>query len=330
MEQCCTLIPITLTVVSIICLFTVQLKDNRHILTIAQVIGVISAVLMLFLSSQAIPQYIKIRFYVTSKHSNVHLFGLLSILCFMLHPLIGIFGWTDWIGITITKSSCEGVYFSALICYTFGKIFMYWVFAFRVKHFLLRFPSLQILPLIFWLYIGFSCLVTLALNISWMYDVRSGVKPHPDDNTSSNSFHHCYPMDAVTVSDNNISIAIFVFDVFFQLGALLVYLCKWHQIHNSQHEQPDTLPDQQSFQQPMTDSNDITEKVVKQLYCWVITMCTVAMVSTAIFTAGICFIQREIGFFSSADSLVNAWCIFLLKFEFFDWSCKNNVEYTTI
>eukprot|EP01084_Bolivina_argentea_P103795 185893_1 len=318
-------IPISVVITSITFVFTITFKDNReHILLPAQVIGVISASIMIFLCSQALPQLFVNRTYI-------HFFAFLSIFCFMLHPTIGIWGWTNWIhGIGVTTFSCRLTYFTALGSYNLGKTFMYWVFALRIRDILSMFQRLQI-PCLFWSYIALSFIVPTVVWSYWMYDVRSDVKPHGN----GTSFHHCYPMRSVTANDNVLSIFQFVVDGIFSFGALLIYLWKWHQIYNYEERQQHLIdnPEKQTgFSK--SDIQETMKPILKRLknaeYCSVITLCSIAMISTFIFTSGIFWFKREIGFFLSADSLVNAWCIFLLKFEFFEWSCKHNVEYGTI
>eukprot|EP01084_Bolivina_argentea_P103794 185891_1 len=111
-------IPISVVITSITFVFTITFKDNReHILLPAQVIGVISASIMIFLCSQALPQLFVNRTYI-------HFFAFLSIFCFMLHPTI--WRWTNWVhGLDVT-------YFAAWWSYNLGKTFMYWLCALTI------------------------------------------------------------------------------------------------------------------------------------------------------------------------------------------------------
>eukprot|EP01084_Bolivina_argentea_P311081 538423_1 len=334
-----SLLTTILIVVTSIILSIKENNNHQKIIKDAQWINIVSIILLIIIAVQTPTQCCPKRPVPhTGKccnkreyKSNIHTFGTLSIFFFTFHPIIGIFGWTDFISPTITSSSCAWFYGLAIMCYNFGKVFMYWIFALRIKNILIKFPNLDnsdaqshesfsnplsshstslpdTLQRKLRIY-QFCCLVIpTVLWILWIWDVSDDIKP----DHAGKPLKYCYPIKSVSIGDYVISALLCVTDVVLSVGALFVYYKKWRAVLKRIHAH-------QGLKGQKSENNQLNEEEFTRAMI----LCFIAVFSTAWFTVGI-FLWRSLGFILSADSLVNAYCVFCLKFEFpITHVCKN-------
>eukprot|EP01084_Bolivina_argentea_P006392 12115_1 len=233
--------------------------------------------------------------------------GAVGIFCYMLSPLVGFFGMTDFFGAyNVSIDTCKAVYIAVLCLYKLGNVSLFFLFSYQIESLFNELQDTQLKTLfcnlckyrkctcLFYRFIGFVCIIGVWVVILYIHYDDIEIREH-------NFATSCYPQ--------GLDIWWYMYritEVVFTLFTAVIYtqtLCQLSQgvANVDQNNQTDLN----------TRLASVTKKVSNNINKHVAYTLIAALGSTVIFQVAVIG-HRDLGYFASIDGAINSFCIYFM------------------